>query len=472
MTGRGRGGFRRPCVRPIRHRRARAPPGTAATTCSSAARLCPLTNASQYGQRGGHAADQRRVARRRLAGVDPDDPVRQPAQPPHRLGHLLRVVGRPAVGQHDDDRAAGQPPPAVVGDEPRRCPSASRVPPAQSEAVAPARASAWSGSRHGQLPGEPGQPGGEDERLRPRPGDRALQQRQVDPRVGLHRAGDVAQQHQPPRPACAGARAPAAPGRRRCAAPPARCAAGRAGRRAPAAARVRRLRRSGVLSTSRRTSSRTLGAARRRSGRRTTCAAAAPRSTRRPAGPRARSPRRRRPPPAGRAARRPPDAVPGLRGRRSGGAGRVRGSQPIGGGAVGSPRLSAGSSRPSKTAEKTASNTGSWARSVTSATRQVQYSAAPVDRRHQPQRPGQPGGPLRASPAGRPGAAPSSGRRRAGPARRRRARLRHRPARPHRGLRASSWSSRFLSTEPQVASTAGGVQAGQPEQRSAPPPSR
>ncbi|WP_324273723.1 hypothetical protein [Blastococcus brunescens] len=53
----------------------------------------------------------------------------------------------------------------------------------------------------------------------------------------------------------------------------------------------------------------------------------------------------------------------------------MRGSLPIGGGAVGSPRLSAGSSRPSNTAEKTASNTGSCARSVTSAIRQVQYRA-------------------------------------------------------------------------------------------------
>jgi hypothetical protein len=52
--------------------------------------------------------------------------------------------------------------------------------------------------------------------------------------------------------------------------------------------------------------------------------------------------------------------------------GRVRGSLPIAGGAFGSPRLSAGSSIPSNTAENTASKTGSCARSVTSAIRQVQ----------------------------------------------------------------------------------------------------
>ena len=63
-------------------------------------------------------ADQRRVSRRGLARIDPDDPVRQPPQPAHRLGDLLGVVGRPAVGEHDDDGAAGQPAAAVLGDEP------------------------------------------------------------------------------------------------------------------------------------------------------------------------------------------------------------------------------------------------------------------------------------------------------------------------------------------------------------------
>ena len=71
-----------------------------------------------------------------------------------------------------------------------------RVPPAQSGAAAAARARASSGSRSGQLPGQPGQPGGEDEGLGPGSGHRALQQRQEDPRVRFHRSGDVAQQHQ------------------------------------------------------------------------------------------------------------------------------------------------------------------------------------------------------------------------------------------------------------------------------------
>ena len=68
----------------------------------------------------------------------------------------------------------------------------------------------------------------------------------------------------------------------------------------------------------------------------------------------------------------PPEAAPAsLAGRRRRGPARVR-PAPIGGGAVGSPRLSAGSSIPSNTAAKTASNTGTCSRAETSTTRQVQ----------------------------------------------------------------------------------------------------
>ena len=132
---------------------------------------------------------------------------------------------------------------------------------------------------------------------------------------------------------------------------------------------MRRLRRSGVLSTSRRTSSRTptsssgVRSANDVERSRSSVDAAASSPSRSLSSPSSS-------PPA--VEPQTPSDVLGRLGRASGGAGRVRGSLPIGGGAVGSPRLSAGSSMPSKTAEKTASNTGSWARSVTRATRQVQ----------------------------------------------------------------------------------------------------
>ena len=186
-------------------------------------------------QRRLHTRDERRVTRRGPPRIDPHDPVRQPAQPAHGLGHLLRVVLGPPVGEHDDHRAAGQPAPSVVGDEPADALG-------QPGAAGPVRRR---GTRPGQrlvgipprqLPGEPGQPGREDERLRPGAGDRALQQGQVDAGVGLHRARDVAQQHQPARlrpPVCAhqARRVPAA-----CGGPPEPCAAGPAGRRAATSA--------------------------------------------------------------------------------------------------------------------------------------------------------------------------------------------------------------------------------------------
>ena len=46
--------------------------------------------------------------------VDPDDAERQPGQPLHLAPHQGRVAGVPAVGDDHDDRAPGQPAPAVV----------------------------------------------------------------------------------------------------------------------------------------------------------------------------------------------------------------------------------------------------------------------------------------------------------------------------------------------------------------------
>ena len=74
-----------------------------------------------------------------------------------------------------------------------------RVPLDQSGAAAAARWIARSGIARRQRPGEPGQPGGEDEGLSVRPAARGAGQKlQVGAGVRLHRARDVAQHHQSP----------------------------------------------------------------------------------------------------------------------------------------------------------------------------------------------------------------------------------------------------------------------------------
>ncbi len=260
------------------------------------------------------------------------------------------------------------------------------------------------GVADGELPGEPGQPGGEDERLRPRPGDRALQQRQVDPGVGLHRAGDVAEQHQPPR-ACVRRWACTS----RAGSPPVRCAARTVRRRSSRSprrrvGRVRRLRRSGVLSTSRRTRSRTPASSSAVRSANDVC-----RSRSSVDGDGQQRPRARSSSPssstAGRARSRP-RAVPGCAGRSSGGAGagarlaadrrrRVRVAAAVGG--VEQPVEDRGEDRVEHRQLGPVGDQRDPAGPV---------ERGAVDRRHELQRPGQPGRPLR-------------GRRQAGPVQRR-----------------------------------------------------
>ena len=73
-----------------------------------------------------------------------------------------------------------------------------RVPPDQSGIAAAALRQGQVGVGHGEGPSEPGQARGEHEGLGARGPHRAVQQVEVGPCVGLHRARDVGEQHEPP----------------------------------------------------------------------------------------------------------------------------------------------------------------------------------------------------------------------------------------------------------------------------------
>ena len=83
----------------------------------------------------------------------------------------------------------------------RRRPSPRRVPPLQSTTRSPACAQRRVGVAAGQLAGDAGEAGAEGERLDPlAPGDRGVHEADQRPGVGLHRAADVEQQHEPAQP--------------------------------------------------------------------------------------------------------------------------------------------------------------------------------------------------------------------------------------------------------------------------------
>ena len=150
------------------------------------------------GQRGRHAAGLRREARGDAARVDPHDPVGEAREALHLAPDERRVAALPAVGDDHDDRAARHPAAAEVVVEAlqRR---------ADLGAPGPVRGGSG-GARERELglvaaqrPRDPRQARGEDERLRVRATDGAVQELQERPRVGLHGAGDVAEDDQAPR---------------------------------------------------------------------------------------------------------------------------------------------------------------------------------------------------------------------------------------------------------------------------------
>ena len=123
---------RSPTARPQPHRPAHATDGAtptgppiAATTSSSAARLCPLTSASNA---EAPPPSHRRVARTRRAQprIDPHDPMREPGEPLHLASHELRVAALPPIGQDHDDGATRHPAPPVAVVERLQCAADAR----------------------------------------------------------------------------------------------------------------------------------------------------------------------------------------------------------------------------------------------------------------------------------------------------------------------------------------------------------
>ena len=99
-----------------------------------------------------------------------------------------------------------------------------RVPPDQSGVAAGGPLQRQVGVGHRRCSGEAGQAGGEHERLGARRPHRAVQQVQVGAGVGLHRAGHVGEEHEPPGAVAAAGDGPARPGRRPCGGTGAGCA--------------------------------------------------------------------------------------------------------------------------------------------------------------------------------------------------------------------------------------------------------
>ena len=129
--------------------------------------------------------------------IDPHDPVRQAAETRHLAAHEHRIAALPAVGEDHDHRPASHaaPPVAVVE-------LLQRVAdPRPARPVGRRRGGALDGSLRvpgGQRARQAREPSGEGERLGVgAAAGSAGQELQVGARVGLHRAGDVAEHHEP-----------------------------------------------------------------------------------------------------------------------------------------------------------------------------------------------------------------------------------------------------------------------------------
>ena len=162
----------------------------------------PGTKSSTKGIAARHPAGQRLVTRGRGERVEPD-----------RAGGSSagagRSRGRPAPDRPDPSRPKRPRRPQLLRRTRRaqcwlnsRNDAPMRVPPDQSVTVSATRSRAAVAVAVAQDPGHPGQPRAEDERLGPDGRRRQrLAEAQQDPRVALHRAGDVADDHERARPA-------------------------------------------------------------------------------------------------------------------------------------------------------------------------------------------------------------------------------------------------------------------------------
>ena len=172
----------------------RAPPARAAASSFIAARLWPLTRASQCG---------RAAAMPPVRGLKPGALARGLTQTIRWARRDSRSISRPTSA----GSARSQPSERITTTAPRAMPAAPVAVVEPLQRLADAGAARPVGRRGGgaldrrlrvapaQRAGEPGQPGGEHERLRRRPArHRRAQQLKVGAPVGLHGAGDVAEQ--------------------------------------------------------------------------------------------------------------------------------------------------------------------------------------------------------------------------------------------------------------------------------------
>ena len=158
-------------------------------------------------QRRLQPARQRRVVEGADQRVEPDQAMAAPLQARDLLAQHDRIAAVPAVGDEQHDRAAvrarGAPTAGGTAAAPRRCACrrTSRAPPATTvghRLVEPAARAAALVTRVSR--------GREDERLDAAvPPPDGVGEVQQHARVALHRAADVAQQHERPRRACGGA---------------------------------------------------------------------------------------------------------------------------------------------------------------------------------------------------------------------------------------------------------------------------
>ena len=184
---------------------------------ASASKLWPLTSASQYGSAATMPPACTENASALTRGLTQTIRWASRARRCHLAPDEHRVAALPAVGEDHDHRAARHAAAAVAVVE-----LLQRVAdPRPARPVGRGRGRALDRAlrvARGERARQARQPRREDERLGVRPAaGGAGQELQVGARVRLHRAGDVAQQHEPPRRRCAGAAARGGSDRRRCA---------------------------------------------------------------------------------------------------------------------------------------------------------------------------------------------------------------------------------------------------------------
>src|SRR4029079_8800060 len=156
-------------------------------------------------QRRPHAPRERLILRISLEAGYPDDRVCGARELRHLAPHELRVLALPAVGDDEDDRAAGERAPAVhVVELAERCPDPRPAAPVDDRLGAPRERGVRVARR--EVGGQPREARPERERLdaAPRPDD-GMEEEEQRPRVAVHRARDVAQhdelaRHVLPRP--------------------------------------------------------------------------------------------------------------------------------------------------------------------------------------------------------------------------------------------------------------------------------